>query len=106
MPEYRILYSFRGYGTTHIEADDEEQAREQFLEGNYESNNEDTEDYEISEVEGPEELVEARRRLQSHGIIDNEPMPEDNQNYCQCGNPVEEKGETCDQCWAKKQQKT
>lgn len=101
--EYRIYYSFSGYGNTRIEADNKDHARELFDNGEYENNNEETENYEISDVEGPEELAEERRRQESHGIINNESMSRDEQIYCRCGNPVEEKGETCDQCWADKQ---
>jgi len=98
--EYRIYYSFSGYGTTHIEAASEEEAREQFYNSNYQSEDEETEDYEITDIAGPEQLTRERRNRESHNIIDNETMPIDKENYCRCGNPVEEKGEVCDQCWA------
>lgn len=103
MPEFRIDYNFRGYGTTHIDANSEEEAREKWDNGEYETGNEETEDYEISEIAGPEELARERQGQESHGIIDNGRSSRDTENYCVCGNPVEEKGEVCDQCWAAKQ---
>ena len=105
MPNYRIDYIFHGYGTTHIDANSEEEAREKWDEGEYETGNEETEDYEISEITGPEALARQRQSIEreSHGIIDNSMDFKDAENYCACGNPVEEKGEVCDQCWADKQ---
>ncbi|MFH1112053.1 MAG: hypothetical protein V1712_03210, partial [Patescibacteria group bacterium] len=48
-----------------------------------------------------EELARERRNIESNGIISNElRIAKDKENYCACGNPVEEKGEVCDQCWA------
>lgn len=106
MPTYRINYSFNGYGHTFVEAEDEEQAKEEFYEGNYEGENEETENYEIDEVSSPEELAEERLRTEersrNNNVIDNSHDFKDTENYCACGNPVEEKGEVCDQCWAKK----
>jgi len=49
LPKYYISYSFRGYGTTEIEADTENEAIDKFYEGEYSRDNEDTDDYEVDE---------------------------------------------------------
>lgn len=103
MPEYKIYYSFTGYGHSYIEAENEEEARTKWNDGECENEDDETENYEITDIEDPEEIAQARRRTETHGIIDNNLMSKDEGNYCRCGNPVEEKGETCDQCWAKEQ---
>ena len=100
MPEYRIYYEYNGYGSTHIKAEDEESAREKFYDGEYEENNEETSDYEISEIiDEAEERAESTRQLER---FSSSTSPDEIEYLCACGNPVEKKGDTCDQCWAGK----
>ena len=98
---YRIYYSFRGYGTTWIDADNEDDAREKWDDGEYETGDEDTEDYNIDEITSEEaiERENSRVRNNSNGPLANDDAETINEKYCSCGNPVEEVGELCDQCW-------
>jgi len=107
MPNYRIDYTYRVFGVTTIKAENEDAARDRWENGNYDSGNEDHEDYEITEITSEEELAQ---RIARQRIMNNQPLYGDlstgdstNENHCRvCGNPVEEKDELCDQCWVGK----
>ena len=99
---YKIYYNFNGYGSTWIEADDEEAARTLFYDGEYERDDEETENYEIESTES-EEVVQRRRN--EINIVNRQPSIPPKEKYCTCGNPIdlEKEAKTCDQCWAEKQ---
>lgn len=50
MPKFELSYTFNGYGTVVIEAENKEEAEDKFSEGEFSNEEERTEDFEVNHV--------------------------------------------------------